>query len=211
MTPLATPESIIAAYEPAALVFDFDGTLADSTELHEQSLRMALADHGISLDSGWYQAHTGLPIADLIGLLAGGIDPAPPTTDIIAASRAWLSANLHQLRPIPAAVELAHFAHAQRLPCAVASNASHELVDPGLRALGLANLFVAVIAAEDVSMGKPHPEVFLHAAKRLDCPPQTCLAVEDSRPGLAAARAAGMKVLAVAAGKLLPTQGGEAR
>jgi beta-phosphoglucomutase-like phosphatase (HAD superfamily) len=211
MTPPATPESIIAAYEPAALVFDFDGTLADSSELHEQSLRIALADRGISLDPGWYRAHTGLPIADLISLLAGEINLALPTTDIIAASRAWLSANLHQLQPIPAAVDLARFACAQRLPCAVASSASHELVDPGLRALGLANLFVAVVAAEDVSVGKPHPEVFLRAAELLDCPPASCLAVEDSRPGLAAARAAGMKVLAVAAGTLLPTQGGEAR
>lgn len=211
MTPPATPESIIAAYEPAALVFDFDGTLADSTELHEQSLRLALADHGISLDPSWYRAHTGLPIADLISLLAGGMDPAPPTTDIVGASRAWLSANLHQLQPIPATAELARFAHAQRLPCAVASSASHELVDPGLRALGLANLFVAVVAAEDVSMRKPHPEVFLRAAELLDCPPSSCLAVEDSRPGLTAARAAGMKVLAVAGGKLLPSRVGEAR
>ena len=66
-----------------------------------------------------------------------------------------------------------------------------------------------VVAAEDVSTGKPHPEVFLRAAELLGCPPASCLAVEDSRPGLAAARAAGMKVLAVAAGTLLPTQGGE--
>lgn len=209
MNPAGSPEAIITAYRPDGLVVDFDGSLADSTDLHENALRLALADHGITLDSRWYRANVGLGIHELISVLPGVAAGVLPVAAIVESSRSWLLANLNRLAPIPATVNLVRHARAVLLPCAVATSASHHLVDPALHALGLAELFQSVVAAEDVEQGKPSPEAFLTAAGRLGCPPERCLAIEDSEAGTVAARAAGMTVLTVLEGLLYVSGGAE--
>jgi len=183
-----------------ALVFDFDGTLADTTASHEQGLRAALRLHGIDLDPLWYRRHVGLSIHDLLAALPGARHL--PHEEIIQHSRAQLLATVHHLTPIACVVALLHTARRAGLPCAVASGASRLLVDPGLDALGLRHEFAAVITREDVAHGKPAPDLYLAAARRLDVPPQRCLAIDDARDGLTSAQAAAMSVLTVANGHL---------
>jgi HAD superfamily hydrolase (TIGR01509 family) len=84
------------------------------------------------------------------------------------------------------------------VPCAIGSSTHRANIELSLPLIGLGEFFRAIVTAEDVSEGKPHPAVFLTAAARLGCPPERCVVFEDAHVGIAAARAGGMKVVAVA-------------
>lgn len=185
-----------------ALVLDFDGTLADTRSGHEDALRAALKPYGVPLDPDWYGRHIGLSIHDLLAVLPGG--RGLPTSEIVQNSRTHLLATVHTITPIRCVVNLLQKARRAGLPCAVASGASRLLVAPGLGALGLTGAFAAVVAREDVDRGKPDPELFLTAARRLGVAPERCLAVDDAPDGTASAQAARMQVLTVIDGHLTP-------
>jgi HAD superfamily hydrolase (TIGR01509 family) len=189
-----------------AMVFDFDGTLADTTPSHEQALRAALQPHGLDLDHDWYRQHVGLSIHDLLATLPGGRQL--PHDEIIRQSRTYLLATVHSITPIGCVVSLLRAARRAGLPCAVASGASRLLVHPGIDALGLRHAFAAVVAREDVTHGKPAPDLYLAAAQRLDVPPDRCLAVDDARDGVTSARTAGMHVITMAGGRLVSADEG---
>ncbi|MGP3935311.1 HAD family hydrolase [Nonomuraea sp. KM88] len=191
-----------------ALVFDFDGTLANTTPIHEHALRAALRPHGVGLNHDWYVRHVGLSIDDLLAALPGGRQLS--RDEIIRHSRAHLIATVHSITPNSCVVSLLHAARHAGLPCAVASGASRLLVYPGLDAMGLTDEFAAVVAREDVRRGKPDPDLYLEAARRLGTPPDRCLAVDDAPDGITAARAADMYVIAVVDGHLIPTDEGAA-
>ncbi|MEV0535901.1 HAD family phosphatase [Kitasatospora sp. NPDC050463] len=188
--------------DTGALILDFDGTLADTRQSHEDALRTALLPYGITLDAAWYARHVGLSIHDLLAALPGG--RTLPHDEVIAHSRAHLLAEVHTITPIACTVELLRQARTAGLRCAVASGASRQLVGPGLDALGLRGEFATVVAREDADRGKPDPELFLTAARRLGIAPRHCLAVDDAPDGVAAARAAGMRVLTMADTHLAP-------
>lgn len=96
---------------------------------------------------------------------------------------------------------------ARNLPIAVASSAHRDVIDAALAALGLGDAFAVVVSSDDVSHGKPEPDVYLEAARRLRVPPERCLVVEDSRNGVLAARAAGMSVVLVPNAAVPPAPG----
>ncbi|WP_236653317.1 HAD family hydrolase [Streptacidiphilus melanogenes] len=189
--------------EVGALLLDFDGTLADTRLGHECALRAALQQYGVVLDHDWYGDHVGLSIHDLLAVLPGGREL--PHAEIVQHSRAHLLAAMHTITPIPCVAELLRQARRAGLPCAVASGASRLLVDPGLDALDLRDAFAAIVTREDVTRGKPDPELFLVAAHRLGVAPGRCLAVDDAPDGITSARAAGIRVLTVIGGHLTPT------
>jgi HAD superfamily hydrolase (TIGR01509 family) len=97
---------------------------------------------------------------------------------------------------LPHAVETVR-SLAERWPLAVASSANRPLIDFVLELTGMAGLFRATVSSEEVPHGKPEPDVYIEAARRLDVAPEGCVAVEDSTNGIHAARAAGMRVIAV--------------
>ncbi|MFE6164144.1 HAD family hydrolase [Streptomyces sp. NPDC056486] len=174
------------------LILDWDGTLADTHQARYRALTQALSPYHVALPETWYRQHAGLPILDLIALL-----PKPvPTARVRAASSQLLLHHLQsgRLRPIPVTLALLQQAHAAGLPCAIASSTSLSLVTAGLSALGLLDAFQAVVTVEDVAQGKPAPDVFLEAARRIGVPALRCLAVDDAPDGIAAARAARMNV-----------------
>ena len=190
-----------------AVVFDFDGTLADTTPSHQQALCDVLRPHGLDLDPGWYLRHAGLSIRDLLAQLPGARHL--PHDEIIQDSRAGLLATIGRITPIGSVATLLRAARRAGLPCAIASGASRLLVQPGLEALGLANEFAAVVTGEDAPRGKPAPDLYIEAARRLDVPPSRCLAIDDAPDGVSAARAAGMPVLTLTGGHLAPADGGD--
>jgi HAD superfamily hydrolase (TIGR01509 family) len=184
----------------AALVLDFDGTLADTSTTHERALREALRPYGIDLSHKWYRDHIGLSIRDLLTALPRAAQL--PHEQIIQHSRNRLLATIHTMTPIACVVSLLHLARRAGLPCAVASGASRALVGPGLQALGLTGEFAAVVAREDVAHGKPAPDLYAEAARHLGVAPQVCLAVDDAPEGIASARSAGMRAITVIEGHL---------
>jgi HAD superfamily hydrolase (TIGR01509 family) len=97
---------------------------------------------------------------------------------------------------IPGAVDAVR-AIAARWPVAIASSSNPELIDVVLRSSGLAEVVPIAVSSEEVARGKPAPDVYLEAARRLDVAPARCAAVEDSHNGIRSARAAGMRVIAI--------------
>ncbi|MGH3548172.1 MAG: HAD family hydrolase [Pseudonocardiaceae bacterium] len=127
-----------------AVIFDWDGTLADTQDHNYQALSAALAPHHATIDRDWYRQHPGLAIRDLLTLVP--TQTPLPIEQITATSRASLLASTtpDTLTAIPAAVDLVRHAIAARLHCTVASGAARALAEAGLDVLNLRELFHTV-------------------------------------------------------------------
>jgi HAD superfamily hydrolase (TIGR01509 family) len=121
------------------------------------------------------------------------MEPAEISAAVVEGLEAYFRGRVPLL---PHAVEAVR-ALAERWPLAVASSANRPLIDLVLELTGMAGLFRATVSSEEVPRGKPEPDVYIEAARRLDVVPGRCAAVEDSTNGICSARAAGMRVIAV--------------
>lgn len=174
------------------LIFDCDGTLVDTAPAHLRALQTALAFDGQIMGAEWYYPKAGLTPAALL-------DQYERDIAVLAVPRAVLTArysmafheSLEQMREVELIASVAR-AWKGRVPMAVASNGQKGNVKASLRATGLLELFDFVVAAEDVARGKPEPDVFLEAARRMGVSAERCVVFEDSDEGLTAARLAGM-------------------
>lgn len=192
-----------------AIIFDFDGVIADTEPLHFAALRAVLAGIDISLtETEYYTDYLGFDDRGcFLAALQTHRRQASPTVlgELMdRKAQAYLSAIKEHLVIFPGVRELVHDA-AARYPLAIASGALRNEIELILEEAGLRKAFLHITSAEDVTRGKPAPEPFLHAMAALNrqpsqpaLTPDDCLVIEDSLPGIRAARAAGMKVLAVA-------------
>lgn len=195
------------AYHPAvrAALFDFDGVLVDSEPVHFRAMRESLLPEGIAIERDEYAGHyMGYEDREAVrrALERHGRDGGLERVHQLAVRKAELYQGLlPQIPFLPGARELV-LALAGRVPVGIASGARRAEIEAILAAAGLREAFAAVVGAEDVRQGKPHPEPYLTAMARLE--PRApglraaeCVVFEDSVAGVAAARAAGMKVVAV--------------
>ena len=182
-----------------AVLWDLDGTLVDSAELHWWSWRDTLSAEGYTLTHEQFLESFGQKNDRILAAWLGAGTPAERIRRIGDAKEAEYRrlAQEHGLTPLPGAAEWIHRLHADGWRQAIASSAPRQNVMVMLRALGVAPEFDAIVAAEDVTAGKPDPQVFLAAAGRLGLPPERCIVVEDAAAGVAAARHAGMKCIGV--------------
>lgn len=180
-----------------AVVFDLDGVLVDSENLWAE-VRQELArerggrwHEGAELDMmGMSSLEWSHYMHDVIGLS----EPPEQINDEVV--RRMLAIYEDELPLIDGAVEAVHrLAGSFRL--AVASSANRPLIGAALAQAGLAGLFEVTVSSEEVPRGKPSPDVFLEAARRLEVAPELCAAIEDSGNGIRAAHAAGMRVVAI--------------
>jgi beta-phosphoglucomutase-like phosphatase (HAD superfamily) len=174
----------------SGLIFDCDGTLVDTAPAHYQALQDGLEPFGLSMDSAWYFERVGLTPAALLDeyeAIVGAID----REKIIAGYTVAFQAGLARLEEVEIVAAIAREWRG-RVPMSVATNGRRTNVEGTLRATGLLDLFDMVVAAEDVKHGKPAPDVFLEAARRMGVPAERCVVFEDSDEGLEAARLAGM-------------------
>ena len=192
-----------------AVLFDFDGVLVDSEPLHFRSLRDCLLPVGVVIDETLY-AERYIPYSDREAIRLALEDhgrPAEPERihELALAKARRFEALISEIDLFPGARELVETL-AGTVPLAIASGALHAEIESILRASGLLDRFVAIIGADDVHRGKPHPEPFLTAMRAVatavseaqELRPDECLVLEDSVGGIAAALAAGMKVVGVA-------------
>ncbi len=193
----------------AAMIFDFDGVIADTEPLHFSSFRQTLAEIDIELtESDYYANYLGYDDRGcFIAALTAhqhSTDPATLTQLMQRKARAYLdSVREHQVI-FPGACEFVReSAAAYRL--AIASGALRHEIEVILEQAGLRKEFLHITSAEDVTRGKPDPQPFLHALNGLNrqhheqaITAGSCLVIEDSIPGIRGAKTAGMKVLAVA-------------
>ena len=194
---------------PTALVLDFNGTISDDEPLLEEIYRELFAGIGLELGGARYQAEfAGLSDPAII---AGGIALAGRTGEPGLAERLEAEHTARYLErvrsrsPITADARAFVRAAAARVPVAIASGAARETIEAALAGTGLEQCFTAIVSSEDVRHGKPDPEGYLRALALLDAarapaPPHAAddvWAVEDATVGVLAARAAGMRVVAL--------------
>jgi len=182
----------------AALIFDCDGTLADSMPLYHRAWRAALAANGATFDFTWdiFMSRAGVSTEGTVTALNEEFGTTLDAELIREHQYSEYKLLVDEVKPFPEVVAIAQ-SHFGKLPMAVASGGERHLVERTLELIGAHNLFDAVVVAADVPRGKPHPDIFLHAAKLLGVEPQSCLVFEDGQPGIVAAEAAGMKTVFV--------------
>ena len=177
-------------------VFDCDGTIADTMPIHYEAWRAALEPHGVPFPEALFYELGGTKTTRIVEILAERHGVAIPVEETVARKEDTFVTQLHRVAPIEPVVELVHRFRGQA-PMAVASGGIRPLVTRTLAQLELLECFDAIVTAEDVRHGKPNPEPFLLAAQRLNVPPERCLAFEDGKVGIEAARAAGMTCVVV--------------
>ncbi len=190
-----------------ALIFDFDGVLADTEDLHWAAFCAVAAGDGLSLPrQTYYDRYLGLTDrACLEHLYAehGRLGGEMHLDELVIRKRRAFAVEAQAVTLYPGVAESLRRWHASFL-IAVASGAFRDEIEPILRRADVLPLFAAVVGAEDVRAGKPAPDPFLCALERLNrhaspiLAAAECVVVEDSRRGIEAARAAGMRVVAVA-------------
>ena len=188
-----------------AVLWDLDGTLVDSAEFHWLSWRDTMAAEGITLTYQQFLDSFGQKNDRILpGWLGPGADSERIRRigDVKEAEYRRL-ATVNGLTPLPGASSWVRRLHSQGWQQAIASSAPRDNVAVMLRALALEGLFEAIVSAEDVTKGKPDPQVFLAAAERLRIPADRCVVVEDAAVGVAAARSAGMKCVGVSRSVML--------
>jgi HAD superfamily hydrolase (TIGR01509 family) len=182
---------------PDAVIFDLDGVLIDSEQLWNQAKEALVAEAGGRWRDDAPRAMMGMSSPEWSAYLHDelGVDRPPEeiNRDVVDRIERLYRTTLPIL---PGAVEAVR-ALQQRWTLGLASSANREIIDLVLRLMGLADAFAVTVSSEEVKRGKPEPDVYLEAARRLGVRPDRCVAVEDSSNGLRAAAAAGMAVIAV--------------
>ncbi|MFE9096809.1 HAD family hydrolase [Streptomyces sp. NPDC007264] len=182
-----------------AVIFDLDGTLVDSEPNYFEVGRQILAEHGVT-GFTWaeHQRYVGISTRETLALWKEryGID-TPLETLLARANRHYLDLARASTPVYPEMRKLVELLAGEQVPMAVASGSSPEAVEAILAGTGLASWFTAAVSADEVTHGKPAPDVFLEAARRLGAPSADCVVLEDAAPGAAAAHAAGMRCIAI--------------
>ncbi|MEO8737163.1 MAG: HAD family phosphatase [Edaphobacter sp.] len=176
------------------LIFDCDGTLVDTAPAHLAALQEGLDAHGLTMAKEWYYPRGGLTPDALMDDYEALLGFSVPREDIFARYTVAFHAGLHRLQEVAVIAEIARKWHG-RVPMAVASNGRRENVEASLSATKLRPLFDFIVSAEDVERGKPAPDVFLEAARRMGVAAARCVVFEDSDEGLEGARRAEMRAI----------------
>ena len=181
-----------------AVIFDMDGLMIDSEPLHKEAWQVTLRHLGYELDEALFAQLVGLRTREDAVLLREHFR-LPVKAEVLARQRndLFLASLPGRVKPMPGLRELIAQVRGCGLFSAVATSGERRYVDAVVRELNLDGLFDAIAVAEDVERGKPAPDVYLLAARRLGLPPAQCLALEDAPNGVLAAKAAGMRCVAV--------------
>ena len=180
----------------AAYIFDCDGTLADTMPTHYKAWTTALGEHARDFPEALFYELGGVPTSRIVEILNERHGHSLPVAATVEIKEGLILEMSHEIAAIEPVVALARKYHGVK-PLAVASGGHRRIVLNTLRALGIADLFQAIVCAEDYQRGKPSPDPFLEAALRLDVAPERCLVFEDTATGIAAATAAGMQSVLV--------------
>ena len=180
-----------------AVVFDMDGVLVDTEHLWDEVREELTEEWGGRYTPGAQQAMMGMSSHEWSRYLheVVGLQEPPEVINAEVVGR-MLARYQTELPVVPGAVEAVRRLASAGYRLALASSSNRELIDAVLRELEVTELFEVTVSSEEVARGKPAPDVYLEAARRLGVEPTRCAAVEDSASGIRAARAAGMRVLA---------------
>lgn len=184
----------------SALLFDLDGTLIDTDDLHLNAYNQLLARWGKSMSLEYYKAHVmGFPD----DMIFSGLFPQAPATqypELAAQKEAMFRAQLRDTVPVPGVLRTLDHAQAAGIPTAVVTNAPRENAEAMLQGLGIAERFDALVIGGELARGKPDPLPYLTALRLLDASAGQALAFEDSLAGVRSAAAAGIHTFGMLSG-----------
>lgn len=178
------------------LIFDCDGTLADSMPLHYEAWQKIARQYGFQFPKDKFYSLGGVPSLHIVELLAREQGLTLDAAAIAVEKEEIYLSQLPLIRPIEPIVAIAR-ANLRKIPMAVATGGNRFIMHKVLGHLGIFDWFQAIVTSEDVVHGKPAPDVFLEAARRIGVPPGSCRAYEDTDLGMQAIRAAGMDAVDV--------------
>jgi beta-phosphoglucomutase-like phosphatase (HAD superfamily) len=180
-----------------AVVFDLDGVLLQSEEVWDTVRDRYVVEHGGRYDAEVQRAMMGMSSLEWSRYLheEAGVreEPEQINRDVVELMLEAYRRELPLLSGAKGAVRRA----AAAFPLALASSSNREIFEEVLELAGLADCFRATVSSEEVPRGKPAPDVYLEAARRLGVAPERCTAVEDSHSGIRSAKSAGMRVVAI--------------
>src|SRR4051812_8690250 len=178
------------------LVFDCDGTIADTMPAHYRSWVQTLGEFGVEFPEAMFYEMGGIPTPRIIEILNERHGHSMPVMETAHAKEAFFEKLIPEVMPIEPVVNVIR-EYDGKLPMAVATGGMRHICHKTLATLGLLERFQAIVTADDVPNGKPAPDIFLEAARRLGVDPKLCMAFEDANLGVQAATAAGMLVVDV--------------
>jgi beta-phosphoglucomutase family hydrolase len=178
------------------LVFDCDGTLADTMPLHWRAWQIITQRHNLHFPEDRFYSFGGVPSRDILKLLSTEQGRSLDHIAVAHEKEETYMQTLPQIEPIHAVVEIAKENHG-RIPMAVASGGTQKIICEVLDHLKIRHLFNAIVTSEMVKNQKPAPDIFLEAAKRIGVEPKNCRAYEDTDLGMQAIRSAGMDAVDV--------------
>jgi HAD superfamily hydrolase (TIGR01509 family) len=186
MTIFTPPEKLYKGY-----IFDCDGTVAHSMPIHYAAWRQTAEENGILMTEELFYSLGGVPTTRIVEILNEKFGTNLDPEQVARRKEAVYLENMGNMEPIE---EVAAFARkvAKFAKVSIASGGYLPVVLETLEAIGFKDFFPVVVTTEQVSRGKPLPDIFLEAAKRMGVPPNECLVLEDSPAGIDAAKAAGM-------------------
>ena len=182
------------------VIFDWDGVIIDSSDLHKASWEQLAEHEGKELPPGYFKKGFGMRNETIIPeILQWTTDPREVQRLADLKEQCYRTVMIRQgISPLPGVRPLLKDLRDHDIKCAVGSSTPVLNITTALDLLGLRDAFDAIVAAEDVARGKPDPQVFLVAAQKIGISPSRCVVFEDALAGIDAGRRAGMKVVAVA-------------
>jgi len=184
------------SFQARGLIFDCDGTLADTMPAHYKAWTAVTRRHGLHFSEQRFYELGGVPSHRIAALLAEEQRVAVDADKLAREKETAFLEHLAAVREVPAVVTIARREHG-RVPLAVASGGFRPVITRVLAQLGILEMFQAIVTAEDTARHKPEPDVFLEAARQLGVEPRWCAVYEDTDIGLEAARRAGMHAIDV--------------
>ncbi len=181
-----------------AVLWDMDGVIADTADYHYEAWKETFQKRGIKFSREDFRRNFGQRNDTIIRRFVGD-SIAQAELDSIAAEKelSYRQKVMRNIRPLPGAIELMKSLRERGIKMAIASSAPMENIQLIIRGLGIESYFQAIVWGREVTEGKPSPQVFLLAARKLGFEPANCVVLEDAVAGVAAARSAGMKCVAI--------------
>ena len=186
----------ILSTPPSALIFDFDGTLANTMPLHWRAWQIVTARHGLKFAEDRFYSMGGIPSREILRMLAKEQGVKIDHLAVALEKEEAYLPLIPQVEPIHTVATIAR-ENFGKLPMAIASGGTHKVIEQVLEHLDMRKWFKTIVTSEDVTNQKPAPDIFLEAARRLGVAPASCRAYEDTDLGLMAIRAAGMEAIDV--------------